>query len=264
MKDNIKRFLLKHDLYYKLRYSFLFRVYQYLFKPSDIRSASKEVQFYRSFLSPSNLIFDIGAYDGHKTEAFLHVAKKVVSCEPDQKNFTILKKRFRNRVKRVYLENKALAETEGERTYYIHHPASAFNTLSHDWKEKLESDNVEKWNEKIEFKDKVVIQTTTLDLLVKKYGRPDFIKIDVEGYEKNVLGGLSQPVSYLSFEALWPDGEDEIKLCIHRIHEICKNPEYNIAENEKLLLPAFINREKLFDWLNKTKIIHLEIVVKMS
>ena len=32
-----------------------------------------------------------------------------------------------------------------------------------------------------------------------KYGKPIFIKIDVEGYETKVLKGLSQPVNYISF-----------------------------------------------------------------
>ena len=41
---------------------------------------------------------------------------------------------------------------------------------------------------------------TTLDLLVAEYGLPVFIKIDVEGFEINVLRGLTKPVRCLSFE----------------------------------------------------------------
>jgi hypothetical protein len=36
--------------------------------------------------------------------------------------------------------------------------------------------------------------------LISSYGRPDFIKIDVEAYEAEVLAGLSEPVGALSFE----------------------------------------------------------------
>jgi hypothetical protein len=41
---------------------------------------------------------------------------------------------------------------------------------------------------------------TTLDELAIKYGEPEFVKIDVEGYEPYVLGGMSFTPAALSFE----------------------------------------------------------------
>jgi FkbM family methyltransferase len=73
------------------------------------------------------LIFDIGAYDGHKT-AFLELADKVVSCEPDAHNFRTLRIRFRNCRSSVVLENKVVSDHPGRDIYYIHHAGSAFNT----------------------------------------------------------------------------------------------------------------------------------------
>ena len=44
------------------------------------------------------------------------------------------------------------------------------------------------------------VPVTTLDQLIAAHGRPAFIKIDVEGFEADVLAGLSAPVPVLSFE----------------------------------------------------------------
>lgn len=44
------------------------------------------------------------------------------------------------------------------------------------------------------------VETTKLDDLIEQYGRPTYCKIDVEGSELLVLLGLSQPLSYISFE----------------------------------------------------------------
>jgi len=44
------------------------------------------------------------------------------------------------------------------------------------------------------------VQVTTLDLLMARHGVPTFIKIDVEGFEYEVLLGLSRTVNAMSFE----------------------------------------------------------------
>jgi len=44
------------------------------------------------------------------------------------------------------------------------------------------------------------VPVTTLDSLIARHGIPAFIKIDVEGFELEVLAGLSRPVKALSFE----------------------------------------------------------------
>jgi hypothetical protein len=44
------------------------------------------------------------------------------------------------------------------------------------------------------------VPLTTLDMLIAKHGPPAFIKIDVEGFEAEVLAGVGRPVPALSFE----------------------------------------------------------------
>jgi hypothetical protein len=50
------------------------------------------------------------------------------------------------------------------------------------------------WDRSIE------VPVTTLDALIDAHGVPSFIKIDVEGFEGEVLAGLTKPVTALSFE----------------------------------------------------------------
>jgi FkbM family methyltransferase len=248
-----------------LRYSRLFEVYQWLFKRQVIKQHQKEISFYRSFLPECNLVFDIGANDGHKTAAFLSFAKKVVCCEPDKFNYKILQARFRNKKERVFLENKAVADKEGMAEMLIHHPGSAFNTLSAKWKELLEADNEKKWNEKIQFTGSWMVETTTLDGLITTYGKPDYIKIDVEGYEQWVLSGLSQPVRYLSFETLLPDYVSELNICLEKISTLDKNAVYNIARDEQLLLSEFVSKPELAKWIEgNMNALSIEVIVKMS
>jgi FkbM family methyltransferase len=264
MKSVLKKFLLKRNLYYPLKYSSLFRFYQSLFNPSELRQQKKEVTFYQSFLPSCKLIFDIGGNDGHKTQAFLALAQEIVCCEPDKENFQLLQTRFRKKKERVRLENKALSDKEGVAELHIHHPGSAFNTISEKWVKLLEKDNREKWNESVKFTQVQTVETTTLDQLISQYGLPDFIKIDTEGAEEWVLKGLSRPVSYLSFEILLPDYSKEMENCLAYIDGLDKNALYNISAFEKLVLPQFVSKEQLVKYLQESNLLSFDVIVKMS
>ncbi|MGZ5221725.1 MAG: FkbM family methyltransferase [Chitinophagaceae bacterium] len=264
MKKTIKKILLEKNIYYHFKYSIFFRLYQQIFKRQIIKAEKKEIAFYKSFLPASSLIFDIGAYDGHKAAAFLHIAEKVVCLEPDPCNFILLKARFRSQAKRVFLENKAVSNVAGKGLMHVHYPASAFNTLSDEWKNILEKDNGEKWNEKISFDKKVAVATITLDELIEKYGVPEFIKIDVEGFEEKVLQGLSQKIHFLSFEALLPDGSGAINNCLAVTRRLDPSAMFNVAEHEQLLFENFISIKKLEEWLDQQLLTHFEVIVKMN
>ena len=52
----------------------------------------------------------------------------------------------------------------------------------------------------MDFSSVLDVETDTLDSLVNAYGIPDYCKIDVEGYEAEVLRGLSKKIGIISFE----------------------------------------------------------------
>ena len=74
---------------------------------------------------------------------------------------------------------------------------------------------------------------TTLDALIENYGMPDFIKIDVEGYELEVLKGLTQPIRMISFEYTIPEQYNSVLECIKIVEKV--NPyllcNYSIGES---------------------------------
>jgi hypothetical protein len=66
------------------------------------------------------------------------------------------------------------------------------STFAEHWKTGRFSESV--WDKKI------TVDITTLDELIKKFGDPKFIKIDVEGFEHEVLLGLTKKSGIISFE----------------------------------------------------------------
>lgn len=75
------------------------------------------------------------------------------------------------------------------------------------------------------------VRVVTLDELIRIYGIPAFVKIDVEGYENEVFAGLSQAVRVVCFEANLPEFEEETIHCIRRYAALAK-VEFNYTTEE--------------------------------
>ena len=140
----------------------------------------------------NGLVFDIGANCGNKTEAYLYHGARVVCVEPQPMCLDILKKKF-NHNQNVSIVPKAIAEKCGNIELFIC-KNSVFSSCSQPWMKEGRFANQGKWEQKI------LVATTTLDELIKQFGIPKFCKIDVEGFEYQVLSGLSTKIPLISFE----------------------------------------------------------------
>ena len=217
LKGFLKERLLDYGLYYQIN-GYRFR--------NDQRNASQK-EFYAQLISRDDLVFDIGANVGQRSEIFSQLAGKVIAFEPQTDCVRHLKSRFR-RAQNVTIKQLAVSDTEGEATFY----KSDSHTLSSMSPEFISKVSAERFKES-SWNEELVVKTTTLDSMIARYGVPGFIKIDVEGFEANVLKGLTHPVSYISFE-MTPELIEEAQECVRLLHKISPDYVFNYCKGEDL------------------------------
>jgi hypothetical protein len=99
-----------------------------------------------------------------------------------------------------------------------------------------------------EWNERRTIKITTLDRLIEEFGIPRFIKIDVEGYELEVLKGLTRPIEMISFEYTTPERTVQCVECIKRLKDISNNKilcNYSIEESMEWALPKWLSSEEM-------------------
>ena len=221
-------------LYQRLKASFVYDLYWRIVDRDLIAGGARELEFYRVLLEGfqrGDLIFDVGANEGVKTGMFLRLGARVVAVEPDAVNQRVLKEKFltlRVVPKPVIIIGAAVSEKPGIETMWIDEPGSAKNTLSRKWVDTLRVDEL-RFGQKLDFANQKSVETTTLDELIAKHGRPFFVKIDVEGAEPRVLRGLREPVPFVSFEVNLPEFRPEGLECIDLLNRLDSDGSFNYA-----------------------------------
>jgi FkbM family methyltransferase len=154
-------------------------------------------RLYRPFLRDQALVFDVGAHLGDRTRAFTSLGARVVALEPQPHLFQWLRRLVGSRPG-VILRPEGVGRHPGEATLAVSRRTPTVSTLSRHWQTDLGRSNPS--FEAVAWEESIRIPLVTLDQLIEEYGLPDFCKIDVEGFEAEVLGGLSRPVPALSLE----------------------------------------------------------------
>lgn len=225
-------------IYHRLKASPLYDVYWRIANPAILEERNREIAFYQSLLSnapPPWTIYDIGANHGYKADIFLRLGARVVAVDPDPTNVAILSEkfhRFRLKSKPVTIVAKAVSREAGRMTLWIDEPGSAKNTLSAKWVDALRED-AERFGHKLAFTAAREVEATTIADLIKPFGQPTFVKIDVEGHELEVIKGMSAPVPYLSFEVNLPEFLNEGLQCISALCELAPRTTFNYSPDLK-------------------------------
>jgi FkbM family methyltransferase len=200
---------------------------------------------YRRFLDVGDLAFDIGAHVGDRVASFRRLNARVIAVEPQPALVRVLRL-FYGSDRKVTIEPVAVGRRAGtiELNLNLRNPTVA--TASQEFIKAAKG--APGWEGQRWTKTRTV-PMTTLDQLIARHGLPHFVKIDVEGFEDEVLAGCTHALPALSFEFT----------TIHRqvarnaIARLAKTNAYRfnaaLGESQKLEHAEPLDREGILRWL---------------
>lgn len=151
---------------------------------------------YGRLVGKGSLAFDIGSHVGDRIASFRRLGARVVALEPQPDCMAVLDALYccDGAVKRVAA---ACGPKPGSLNLHINSANPTVTTASPAFIKA--ADGAGGWEGQV-WDREITVPVTTLDALIAEHGVPAFIKIDVEGFEADVIAGLSRAVPALSFE----------------------------------------------------------------
>lgn len=151
---------------------------KYINSGSDVvRNDVLQINYFEQNFKPQHVLWDIGAHNGHYSIFAASIAKganQVFSFEPD----SVAREIQLKNIKLNKLENKIVVSdmAVSDRNGSLFFRALGGNANSHIVKDESSSDN-----------NTIEVKTKTLDTLAQELPAPDYIKIDTEGAEIDIL-----------------------------------------------------------------------------
>jgi FkbM family methyltransferase len=180
---------------------------------------------------PGDIVFDVGANAGDKAQSYLDRGARMVCIEPQPEMISRLKHRFSDNP-RVDIVEKALGRRTCEMSMSICSESPTISTMSDAWKKGRFSNQT--WDQT------VGVNVTTLDQMVLEYGIRRYTKIDVEGFEKEVVSGLSRRLGIISFEFTSEYLRDAFEVLGHLIGIGYSNFNAPIGESNSFALGSWV------------------------
>ena len=202
---------------------------------------------YRPLVPEDGLVFDVGAHLGDRTRAFRRLGARVVALEPQPGPLAWLRQ-FHASDSAVVIKDCAVGAQPGRAQLALSRSHPSVATLNASWVDDVQAGH--SGFERVRWDDQIEVEVTTLDALIEQYGRPDFIKLDIEGHEAEALAGLSQPVSGLSFEFV-RGTLDRSLACIDRIEALAPATYNAVAgEQRRWRFSSWQSADEIRAWLS--------------
>lgn len=204
-------------------------------------------RLYGQFIHPGDLAFDVGAHVGDRVASFRRLGARVVAVEPQPALLRILRL-FYGRKRDVVIEAVLLGASIGRADFRINVDNPTISTASTAFVDA--ADGAPGW-EGQRWTRTVRMPVTTLDVLIARHGVPAFIKIDVEGFEADVLAGLTGPVKALSFEFTTIQRD-----IAHRCVERCAALGFStfnaaLGETQMLVAETWMSAQEIRRWIDE-------------
>ncbi len=202
-------------------------------------------RFYRAFVRPGDRVLDIGAHLGDRSSAFAALGAEVVALEPQPRLFAWLE-RLTRRSGRVTCLPLAVGAEPGRLDLASSRANPTVASLSADWREQVSRRQA--GFAEVDWDESLPVEVTTLDALIERYGEPTFCKIDVEGFEPEVLRGLTRPLAALSVEFVH-GALDQALACVDRLEDLSAY-EYQLVagEQRRFHLDAWVDAKTIRNW----------------
>lgn len=212
------------------------RAFDRMIRPWQRERLSSHIALYKSLMPRDSLCFDVGANIGEKSEAMLKAGMRVIAFEPNLRVIPELLARC-SHYPNWRLITAGVHSQPDLLTFFARrsHGQSGFH-------QQWETSSV---------LGESYVPAIPLDYAIKSTTAPAYIKIDVEGWEHEVLKGLSTPIRTLSFEFhLHADQIEATRKCLQRLSEISTAYEVNVtpAEQATFLWPDWRPIAETLDW----------------
>jgi FkbM family methyltransferase len=203
-------------------------------------------RLYAPFVAPGDVVFDVGAHLGDRTAAFSALGARVVALEPQPHLVPWLRRLVGSRPG-VTIVEEAAGPAVGTARLAVSEGTPTVSTLAGAWRQRIRTENPT--FDAIRWETTVDVPVTTLDVLIERHGVPAFCKIDVEGFEAEVLAGLSHPVSALSVEFV-AGGLDVAIACIQRLVTLAEY-RFNVVlgEGRSFVFEDWMDADRATEWI---------------